>query len=356
MKIITIIGARPQFIKSSILSKTIQKYSKINEVIIHSGQHFDSNMSEVFFKEMEIKKPQYNLNINSAQEGPMIGRMIEKIEAILKIEKPDLVLVYGDTNTTLAGALSANNLNIPIAHVEAGLRSFNHFMPEEINRIITDKISSYLFCPTQKAVDNLINEGLNENQKIFKCGDVMQDAALYYAEKSAEKSNIISKIDLSRFILCTLHRAENTDNEIKLRSIVNSLNEIHETTPIVLPLHPRTKLKMQELGIKLNVKIIDPVGYFDMMELLKKCTLVLTDSGGLQKEAYFFKKNCVTMRDETEWVELLENRVNVIVGSEKDKIINGVNLMLNQKSDFKIDLYGNGNACDIIVKEISNTF
>ncbi len=355
MKIITIIGARPQFIKSSILSKTIGKYSEINEVIIHSGQHFDSNMSEVFFEEMGIKKPKYNLKINSSQKGTtMIGRMIEKCEAILKIEKPDLVLVYGDTNTTLAGALSANNLNIPIAHVEAGLRSFNHFMPEEINRIITDKISTYLFCPTQKAVENLMKEGLSENQKIFKCGDVMQDAAFYYAEKSAIKSNVISKINLSKFILCTLHRAENTDNEIKLRSIVNSLNEIHKTTPIVLPLHPRTKLKIQELGLNLNVNIIDPVGYFDMMELLKKCALVLTDSGGLQKEAYFFKKNCVTMRDETEWVELIEKKVNIIVGSEKDKIVNGVNLMLNQKSDFTSDLYGNGNACNIIVKEISN--
>ena len=353
MKVVTVIGARPQFIKSSILSKTISQHSEINEVIIHSGQHFDSNMSEVFFNEMEIKKPKYNLDINSLQKGTMIGRMIEKTEVILKIEKPDLVLVYGDTNTTLAGALSANNLNIPIAHVEAGLRSFNHFMPEEINRIITDKISTYLFCPTQKAVDNLMNEGLNENQKIFKCGDVMQDAAFYYAEKSAEKSNIISKINLSRFILCTLHRAENTDNERKLKSIVSSLNEIHKTTPIILPLHPRTKLKIKELGIELNVNIVEPVGYFDMMELLKNCELVLTDSGGLQKEAYFFKKNCVTMRNETEWVELTENKVNIIVGSEKDKIVKGVQQMLAQKRDFSTNHYGIGNACEIIVKEIS---
>ena len=353
MKIVTIIGARPQFIKSSILSKAITKHSEINEVIIHSGQHFDSNMSEVFFKEMEIKKPQYNLNINSSQKGAIIGRMIDKTEDILKIEKPDLVLVYGDTNTTLAGALSANNLNIPIAHVEAGLRSFNHFMPEEINRIITDKISTYLFCPTQKAVNNLINEGINEKQKVFKCGDVMQDAAFYYAEKSAEKSNIISKINLSRFILCTLHRAENTDNEKKLKSIICSLNEIHKTTPILIPLHPRTKLKIKELGIKLNVNIIEPVGYFDMMELLKKCELVLTDSGGLQKEAYFFKKNCVTMRNETEWVELIENKVNIIVGSKKDKIVSGVKQMLKQESDFTMDLYGNGNACEVITKEIT---
>ncbi len=353
MKVVTVIGARPQFIKSSILSKTISKHSEINEVIIHSGQHFDSNMSEVFFKEMEIKKPKYNLDINSLQKGTMIGKMIQKTEDILKIEKPDLVLVYGDTNTTLAGALSANNLNIPIAHVEAGLRSFNHFMPEEINRIITDKISTYLFCPTKKAIDNLKNEGLNKKQKLFKCGDVMQDAAFYYAEKSSEKSNIISKINLSKFILCTLHRAENTDNEMKLRSIVSSLNEIHKNNPIILPLHPRTKLKIKELGIKLNVNTIDPVGYFDMIELLKNCDLVLTDSGGLQKEAYFFKKNCVTMRDETEWVELIENKVNIIVGSEKKKMVNGVEQMLAQKSNFTTDLYGNGNACDMIVKEIS---
>jgi UDP-GlcNAc3NAcA epimerase len=353
MKIITIVGARPQFVKAAALSREFSKYNNIEEIIIHTGQHFDKNMSDVFFDEMEIPQPKYNLAINSVGHGAMTGRMLEGIERILLDEKPDLLLVYGDTNSTIAGALAAKKLHIKVAHVEAGLRSFNMEMPEEVNRILTDRISDYLFCPTQTAVDNLKNEGYdNIKCDIINCGDVMQDAANFYAKKSKEKADIANAINLKEFILCTLHRAENTDDEIRLRSIIEALNEIHKTTPIVLPLHPRTKGKIENLGIELKVKLIDPVGYFDMIELLKKCSLVMTDSGGLQKEAFFFKKNCVTIRDQTEWIELLENDVNILAEAKKESIVNSVNLMLNKKSDFSVDLYGKGLACKNIVNEI----
>ena len=357
MKILTIVGARPQFVKAAALSRALKKDPTIEEIIVHTGQHFDKNMSDIFFKEMEIPKPKYNLDINSVSHGAMTGRMLEKIEELIVLEKPSLILVYGDTNSTLAGALAAKKLHIKVAHIEAGLRSFNIKMPEEINRILTDRISDYLFCPTENAITNLTNEGYSDEEfKIIKCGDVMQDAAYYYAKSSAKKSTIISKLNVSKFILCTLHRAENTDDPNRLKSIISALNKINKETPIILPLHPRTKNKILDLNIELNFKTIDPVGYFDMIELLKKCALVITDSGGLQKEAYFFKKNCVTMRDQTEWIELLENKVNLLVGANENKIINGVNEMLSRNSNFEIDLYGNGKACDIIAEElIKNT-
>ena len=355
MKIITIVGARPQFVKAAALSRAIDKYPEIEEVIVHTGQHFDDNMSEVFFREMEIPKPKYNLNINSVGHGAMTGRMLEQIEKILLEEKPDLLLVYGDTNSTIAGALAAKKLHIKVAHVEAGLRSFNMEMPEEVNRILTDRISDYLFCPTQTAVDNLLKEGYgNIDAKIIKSGDVMQDAAEYYSLTSAEKATVANKITYDKFILCTLHRAENTDNKENLTGIINALNTVNKNIPVVLPLHPRTKGKIADLGLKMEFKTIDPVGYFDMIELLKKCTLVMTDSGGLQKEAFFFKKNCVTMREQTEWVELVENKVNVLVGSDAKKIIAGVEQMLEQKADFTIDLYGKGKACENIIQELIN--
>ena len=355
MKIITIVGARPQFVKAAALSRAIEKHTEIEEIIVHTGQHFDDNMSEVFFREMEIPKPKYNLNINSVGHGAMTGRMLEAIEKILLEEKPDLLLVYGDTNSTIAGALAAKKLHIKVAHVEAGLRSFNMDMPEEVNRILTDRISDYLFCPTQTAVDNLMREGYeNINTKIIKSGDVMQDAAEYYSLTSAEKATVANKITYDKFILCTLHRAENTDNKENLTGIINALNTINKTVPVVLPLHPRTKGKIADLGLKMEFNTITPVGYFDMIELLKKCTLVMTDSGGLQKEAFFFKKNCVTMREQTEWVELVENKVNVLVGSDTQKIIQGVEQMLEQQADFTIDLYGSGKACENIIQELIN--
>ena len=346
MKIVTIIGARPQFVKAAALSREFAKHNSIEEVLVHTGQHFEANMSEVFFEEMEIPKPKYNLGINSLSHGAMTGRMLEEIEKVIIAEQPDILLVYGDTNSTLAGAIAAKKLLIKVAHVEAGLRSFNMDMPEEVNRILTDRVSDFLFCPTQTAIDNLQKEGYEKfNCQVINTGDVMQDAALFYAEKSEEKSTIIEDINQKKFILATLHRADNTDDKYKLKEIVEALNYIHaEVCPVVLPLHPRTKAKLNLFGIDLKVKLIDPVGYFDMIELLKNCELVMTDSGGLQKEAYFFKKNCVTMREQTEWLELIETKINVLVGSDRDLIIKGIKEMLKTKSDFSKNLYGNGNA------------
>ena len=354
MKIITVIGARPQFVKAAALSREFAKHNEIEEIIVHTGQHFDANMSEIFFNEMEIPKPTYNLEINSLSHGAMTGRMIEAIEKVLIKEKPDLLLVYGDTNSTLAGALAAKKLHIKVAHVEAGLRSFNMEMPEEVNRILTDRISDFLFCPTQSAIDNLDKEGYkNIECEVVRTGDVMQDAAIFYAAKSEEKSSVVNELGLEKFILTTLHRAENTDDKEKLNSIVTALNYIHENLcPIVLPLHPRTKGKLELFGLELKVKLIDPVGYFDMIELLKNCSLVMTDSGGLQKEAFFFEKNCVTMREQTEWIELIEEGVNILAGNDSDKIVNFTKEMLEKKSNFSTNLYGNGKATESIVNEL----
>lgn len=354
MKILTVIGARPQFVKAAALNREFAKHSDIEEILVHTGQHFDANMSDIFFDEMEIPKPKYNLDINSVGHGAMTGRMLEGIEEILLKEKPDLLLVYGDTNSTIAGALAAKKLHIKVAHVEAGLRSFNMEMPEEVNRILTDRISDYLLCPTQTAVDNLMKEGYkNINTIIEKTGDVMQDAANFYAQKSEQKSTIVKEINLNKYILTTLHRAENTDDKERLSNIVEALNEIHQTIcPIVLPLHPRTKKKLESFKLELKVKIINPVGYFDMIELIKNSSLVMTDSGGLQKEAFFFKKNCVTMRDQTEWVELITADVNVLVGANKNQIIQQSKKMLNKISDFTLDLYGNGMASKNIAETI----
>jgi len=357
MKILTIVGARPQFVKAAALSREFTKYDNIEEIIVHTGQHFDDNMSEVFFREMEIPKPKYNLAIHSVGHGAMTGRMLEGIEKILIDEKPDLLLVYGDTNSTLAGALAAKKLHIKVAHVEAGLRSFNMEMPEEINRILTDRISDYLFCPTQTAVDNVMKEGYqNIDCKIINSGDVMQDAANFYTLTSEKKATISKTIDLTNFILCTLHRAENTDDPKRLSAIVAALNEINLTTTVILPLHPRTKKIIADLGLTLNFNTISPVGYFDMIELLKNCKIVMTDSGGLQKEAFFFKKNCVTMRDQTEWVELIGNGLNLLVGADTEKIINGTKEMLAKKGNFDVNLYGNGTACKNIVNELLTSF
>lgn len=352
-KILTVIGARPQFIKAAALSREFSKHNEIEEIIVHTGQHFDKNMSEIFFEEMNIPIPRYNLAINSLSHGAMTGRMMEEIEKILLIENPDFLIVYGDTNSTLAGALAAKKLHIKVVHIEAGLRSFNNDMPEEINRILTDRLSDYLFCPTQTAVNNLLREGYeNIDTKIINSGDVMQDASIYYANESAKKSNIISSLHLDKFILCTIHRAENTDDSDRLKNIIEALNKSHQTIPIVLPLHPRTKQKIESLGINLEVKAIEPVGYFDMIELLKNCSLVITDSGGLQKEAYFFNKNCVILREQTEWVELVENKVSILVGANYNSIIKEIDFMINKSSDFSNNLYGNGTACNKICSEI----
>jgi len=354
MKIVTIIGARPQFIKAAAVSREIAKHSDIQEVIVHTGQHFDTNMSDIFFEELKIFHPNYNLGINGKSHGVMTGQMLEKIEEILLIEKPDWVLVYGDTNSTIAGALAASKLHIKIAHVEAGLRSFNMKMPEEINRILTDRISNILFCPTTTAVENLKKEGYdNINCKIEKSGDVMQDAAVFYT-KFATKPEVDVEND---FILCTIHRAENTDDTFRLKSILNALNEIAKTKQIILPLHPRTKNIIKTNNIEVdtsNIKIIDPVGYLNMVWLLEHCSLVMSDSGGLQKEAFFFKSPCITLRDETEWVELVENGFNVLAGADYNKILDCYkNYQFN--INFDIDLYGAGKASKKIISILENS-
>lgn len=351
-KIITIVGARPQFVKAATLSRQFLLQG-VSEKIIHTGQHFDSNMSDVFFEEMEIPKPAYNLDIHGVGHGAMTGRMLEGIEKILMEEKPDGVLVYGDTNSTLAGALAATKLHIPLVHVEAGLRSFNMVMPEEINRILTDRISNLLLCPTDTAIQNLKREGFeNFDAKVVKNGDVMQDAALYYAQKAEEKSSILTKINLSKFVLATIHRQENTDTPENLKGIIEGLNAINKHFPVVVPLHPRTRNILQNQNITPQFTIIDPVGYFDMILLLKNCEMVVTDSGGVQKEAFFFGKHCITMREQTEWIELVENGFNILTGSSSEKIISAFQESLSKKSDFSMNLYGKGKAAEMAVKEI----
>ena len=328
----------------------------MREVIVHTGQHFDPNMSDVFFKEMEIPKPDYHLDINSLSHGAMTGRMLEKIEEVIVKEKPDIIVVYGDTNSTLAGALAATKLQIPVAHVEAGLRSFEMAMPEEINRILTDRISRLLFCPTATAVKNLEKEGFqNFDCEIILAGDVMYDAVLHYREKAIQNSRILEKENLKRqgFVLATIHRAENTNDPARLKSICDALNHIHERVPVILPLHPRTKGFLASLGIELKAHVIDPVGYFDMLTLLEHCQIVLTDSGGLQKEAYFFNKFCITLRDQTEWVELVEAQANEIVGADTDKILMSFNDNHNKIITTK-PLYGRGDAAKKIVSKISS--
>ena len=356
-KVITVVGARPQFVKAAALSRELLNYPDIEEVIVHTGQHFDGKMSDVFFEEMDIPKPKYNLNINSLSHGAMTGRMIESIENVLLEEKPNMLLVYGDTNSTIAGALAAKKLHIPVGHVEAGLRSFNMKMPEEINRILTDRISDILFCPTDMAMKNLEKEGYNNlDNHVVRSGDVMQDAALFYAKKSEVKSEVMQKENLlnTEFCLVTIHRAENTDDPSRLRSIFEALNQINEECQVVLPLHPRTKKILKDLNIETTVSIIEPVGYFDMIELLKNCSFVMTDSGGLQKEAYFFSKKCITMRDETEWVELIAGGYNVIVGADTHKILYAYRELNNSSPDFSVDMYGNGNASVNIVHAIKS--
>jgi len=351
MKIVTILGARPQFIKAGTVSREIAKYDEVKEIIVHTGQHYDANMSNVFFDEMKIPKPDYFLGIGGKSHGAMTGQMIEKIEEVCIKEKPDWVLVYGDTNSTLAGALAAIKLHIKLAHIEAGLRSFNMNMPEEVNRILTDRISTILFCPTDSAIENLKNEGYdNLDCKIVKSGDVMQDGAMFYKDLAVKPSVDVD----NEYLLCTIHRAENTDDEDRLRSIFEALSGIADEKQIILPLHPRTKKILEESDIDISkLTIIDPVGYLEMVWLIDNCSLVMTDSGGLQKEAYFFKKPCITLRDETEWVELANNGYNTLVGADKSKIIEAYkNYSKFNIENSKLDLYGGGKASKKIIEEL----
>ena len=355
MKVVTVLGARPQFIKAAAVSRIFKQFDAIEEIIVHTGQHYDHNMSDSFFEDLDIPRPNYQLKLDGGTHGAMTGGMLRDVESILLKEKPDVLMVYGDTNSTIAGALAAAKLHIPTAHVEAGLRSFNNKMPEEINRIMTDRISSWLFCPTDAAINNLAKEGFeNFECKVIKNGDVMQDAAMFYANISESKSSCIADNELKKdaFVLCTVHRAENTDVEERLVAIFNALESIHKDKTVLLPLHPRTKKMLEQFKLSPNIKMIDPVGYFDMIELLKNCSAVLTDSGGLQKEAFFFKKPCITLRDETEWVELIENGYNRLGGADTEVILAAYNDLANFNKDFALNLYGNGKASEIIAKEL----
>lgn len=356
MKIVTILGARPQFIKAGSVSREIAHQVKngvdIKEIIVHTGQHYDVNMSDVFFEEMQIPKPDYFLGICGKTHGAMTGQMIDKIEEVLVKERPEWVIVYGDTNSTLAGTIAASKLHIKIAHIEAGLRSFNMKMPEEVNRILTDRVSSLLFCPTKLAVDNLTREGVDTwktDAKVILSGDVMQDGAIFYKSFARKPINISISDD---FVLCTIHRAENTDDTARLNNIMSALNEIAKEKQIILPLHPRTKniLKQGNYNVK-NITIIDPVGYLNMIWLIDHCSLIMTDSGGLQKEAFFFSTPCITMREETEWVELVDNGFNCIVGADKKKIIDSYS-KFNFSSNYNMDLFGPGGSSKIIIESI----
>lgn len=350
-------GARPQFIKAAAVSRAVQRAGGIEEVLVHTGQHFDANMSDVFFEEMEIPRPKHNLEIHSLGHGAMTGRMLEGVEKLIQQENPELVLLYGDTNSTIAGALAAKKLHVKVGHVEAGLRSFNMAMPEEINRILTDRISDHLFCPTIAAVENLKKEGFDHfDARVHLSGDVMQDAAMHYVVTSSERSQIVQKLGLTGdFALATIHRAENTDNPDRLNGIVQALNQINTETRVVCPLHPRTRKIMDKLGLATEFKVIDPVGYFDIIELLKGASAVLTDSGGLQKEAYFFKNPCITMRDETEWVELVENGYNTVVGADPEAIVQAFESMTSSQISFDKELYGGGKAADKIVNVLKSS-
>jgi len=359
LKIITVVGARPQFIKAAVLSRAIARHnlehpdSQIKELILHTGQHFDEEMSDVFFREMNIPKPDFQFSLNRLPHGAMTGRMLEHIESVLIDQRPDLLLVYGDTNSTLAGALAASKCGIPIVHIEAGLRSFNMNMPEEVNRILTDRVSSILCCPNEQSIENLRSEGFDRfGVNIVMTGDVMYDAALYYSDLSEKKQEASSnKLPLpDQYLLATIHRAENTDDLDTLSGIVEALNTIHRHTPVVMTLHPRTKAAIDRFELNLECIVYPPLGYFDMLHCIKHADMIITDSGGLQKEAYFFKKPCITVRSETEWVELVEEGYNILAGTESTSILTAVKEMNAREFLWTNQLYGDGHAGDRIVE------
>ena len=359
LKILTILGARPQFIKAATVSRAIsllneKGHLRIQEVIVHTGQHYDFKMSNIFFDEMNIPHPDYHLECGNLNHGAMTGRMLGEIEEIILKEKPDHVLVYGDTNSTLAGALAASKLHVPLSHVEAGLRSFKMAMPEEVNRILTDRVSSHLFCPSATAVDNLKKEGFpfetaNSNtQNIYIVGDVMYDATLFYAN-IAKNTVFLKNWDLceKNYVLCTVHRAENTDNPERLISIFSALQEIAKSLPVVLPLHPRTQnlLKMKGCSKFLeSITILEPVSYLEMQRLEMGAKVILTDSGGMQKEAFFHRVPCITLRDETEWIETVDLGWNQLVGSDQENLLSAFNNLKDPLADTFKPVYGNGDA------------
>lgn len=350
-KILTVVGARPQFIKAAVVSRALENCGNYQEIIVHTGQHFDANMSTIFFDELEIPIPAYNLGVGGGTHAANTGRAMEALEQVIMQEEPAWVLVYGDTDSTLAGAIAASKLSVPIAHIEAGLRSFNRRMPEEINRVLTDHISTALFAPSKVAVENLATEGISGDH-VRLVGDVMYDAALYYGDVASRKSHILESLDLigRDYILVTLHRKENTDDRDRLLKIVAGLSQ--SEVPVVWPLHPRTRRRIEAWGISLPsvIRLIEPVGYLDMVLLERHAKLIATDSGGVQKEAYFHKVPCITLRDETEWVELIEIGANRLVGADTDQISKALS-EFNPVSVFD-EVYGSGNTSVKIVESL----
>ena len=374
MKFLTVVGARPQFIKAAVVSRAVRSRiaastdGSLHEVLVHTGQHYDASMSQVFFDELDIPKPDHHLGVGSGSHGAQTGAMLERLESVMMQEKPDVVLVYGDTNSTLAGALAASKLHIPVAHVEAGLRSFNRRMPEELNRVMTDHLSTLLFCPTQTAIDNLRVEGLPHARrpevKVVRTGDVMFDAALFYGAR-ADGRVLPSGFDGLHgkdFILATIHRAENTDDPAALGRLLEALERIGEgQMPVVWPVHPRTRHLMERhealrgmCSRARHLRMVDPLGYLDMVVAERRARLVLTDSGGVQKEAFFHGKPCVTMRTETEWIELVDAGWNVIAGTDPEAIMTAVEKMLSTRLDpaKQPPLYGDGHAGEAILDKL----
>ena len=379
MIILTIVGARPQIIKAAALSRVISNnFQNIEEIIVHTGQHYDKNMSDIFFTELEIPKPQINLKVGSSSHGAQTALMIEKIEKVIQEYSPDAVVVYGDTNSTLATAIAASKLHIPIVHIESGLRSFNKKMPEEVNRILCDHVSTLLFSPTKSGFNNLLNEGFSkeysnnaspDHPNIYHCGDVMYDNSLYFSKLSDENSDILEKLKLrnEKFILATVHRNDNTDSKIKLTDLFSTFLEITEIhlLKIILPLHPRTSKMMEQLlDSKLLKKIqesnlltiINPAGFLDMIALEKNAELIITDSGGVQKEAYFFKKPCIILRPQTEWVEIVETKSAVISDTNSKIILEATERFLSNPDLEFPEVFGNGNAASFIAQEMLNQF
>jgi UDP-GlcNAc3NAcA epimerase len=358
MKLLDIVGARPQFIKVGPILRALARHNRehpqraIQEMLVHTGQHYDYQMSQVFFDELGLKSPEYHLGVGSGSHAYQTGEMLPRIEAVLLKEEPDLVMVYGDTNTTLAGALTAAKLHVPVAHVEAGLRSFNRRMPEEVNRVLTDHISDLLFCPTQTAVKNLEREGVTKG--VFWVGDVMYDAALTYAKLAEQKSHILQRLglELKKYALATVHRAENTDDPECLRGIFQGLESIGcAGLPVIFPMHPRTRQQVHALGLNAScVSVIEPVSYLDMLMLEKNARVILTDSGGVQKEAFFFEVPCITLREETEWVETVEAGWNVLVGCDPQRMRKAVEGAGRGAEGVKP--YGDGRAAERIVRHL----
>jgi UDP-GlcNAc3NAcA epimerase len=380
IKILTIIGARPQIIKAAALSRVIRnKFSeKIRETIVHTGQHYDDNMSQIFIDELQVPEPNYNLNVGSDSHAKQTAAMITGIEEIILHEKPSCVVVYGDTNSTLAGAIAASKLRVPIAHIEAGMRSFNKTMPEEINRIMCDHVSTLLFTPTRTGYENLLREGFRgnnkppytmDNPKVYHCGDVMYDNSIFFAEVAREKSFVLkkNKLEPGNFVLSTIHRNNNTDDPSRLSSLFASMQRIAEENNIrvVIPLHPRTSKKLTgnlspELYSKIKtsrlIKILPPVSFLDMIALESNARLIMTDSGGVQKEAFFFQKPCIILRPETEWQELLESGMALIADADIEKINDSYNELLSKKDMKFPPIFGNGKAGEFICAEIAKCF